>query len=376
MPYLNQNNQRITELDGLRGMAIFATVIYHYTNNLINADASNYHLLLKSLTQFFYTCLDMFFILSGFLLGGILLRYKNSPNYFKAFYARRFFRIVPLYLFLLVSVLIICLFNIGRGTTWWFNPEIPYWAYFTFAQNIFMGIKNTLGNHWLIPTWSLGVEEQFYLIVSVLIFFTSRKYLVFILLLGMICSPVFRYYYVTSGSTAEAYPLSFSAFLHCRLDSLFGGILLAVIHQNAKAFNWVKQHHQILYLLVVIHIGITFLFSIGKWHIQIYWVYSWFGFIYMLILLLVLAHPNNVFARLSRIPFFVNLGLYSYSIYLFHELILGLFFFLIPKKLPQINSLLDLTMVVFCTVLTYFFARFVYLNFEKKFMAMGHSIKY
>jgi len=116
--------------------------------------------------------------------------------------------------------------------------------------------------------------------------------------------------------------------------------------------------------------------SIGKWHMALFTVNSWFSIIYGLVLLLVLYDPKNIFSKLARIPFFIHLGLYSFSIYLFHEIILGLFFFTIPKKLPQINTLNDLGMVVICAILTYFVAQFIYNHFEKKFMAFGHQYKY
>ncbi len=368
MSDLTDNNTRIKELDGLRGIAIFAAVVYHYANNLIDADASQFNLTLKSITHFFYTSIDMFFILSGFLLGGILLKNKNSPNYFKAFYMRRIFRIVPLYLLLLLLVFVICSLNIGKGTTWWYHPEIPFWVYFTFTQNLFMGAKDLIGNAWLIPTWSLGVEEQFYLLVSFLIYFSTKKTLIPLLLLGMIASPVFRYY------APSTYALS--TFPFCRFDALFGGILMAVIYLNTVYFNFFKTYKNWFYSLSLLMFAVSFLFTIGKWQIELYWVNSWFSVIYMIVLLLVLTQSNTIFLRLAQIRFFIKLGLYSFSIYLFHEIILGLLFFSIFKKTPQIHSLNDIFLVAICALLTYFTAQWLYHNFETKFIAKGHRFKY
>ena len=349
-------------------MAILAAVLYHYANNLINADASKFNLFLKSITQFFYTSIDMFFILSGFLLGGILLKNKKSKNFFKTFYLRRIYRIVPLYLLLLILVFLICSLGIGKGTSWWFNADIPFWIYFTFLQNIFMGIKDVMGNSWLSPTWSLGVEEQFYLLISFLIYFSPKKILIYILLLGIVCAPIFRYY----APTVHA----LSTFTYCRFDALFGGILIAILYQDEKAINFIKKQCNKFYLLTIVLLAVTFLFTIGKWHMELFIVNSWFSIIYMNVILLVLIDSKNIFSKLSKYKFFVNLGLYSFSIYLFHEIILGLFFFSIPKKLPQINSVNDLLMVVCCALITFYAARFMYHRFEKKFMALGHQHKY
>ena len=98
--------------------------------------------------------MDLFFVLSGFLIGGILLDTRDSPNYFRTFYARRFFRIVPLY----VAVLCIALAaNHGK-----IDEQIPTVTYFLFLQNFWMALHGTFG-YLLSPTWSLAVEEQFYL---------------------------------------------------------------------------------------------------------------------------------------------------------------------------------------------------------------------
>lgn len=368
MTEISEKSGRVDELDGLRGMAILAAVLYHYANNLIDADASKFNLILKSITHFFYTSIDLFFILSGFLLGGILLQNKNSNHFFKTFYIRRIYRIIPLYLLLLTLVIIICNLGIGKGTDWWFNDHISIWVYFTFLQNIFIGIYNNIGNVWLGPTWSLGVEEQFYLIISVLIYFSSKRMLFIFLIIGIIMAPIFRY------NAPTVYALS--TFTHCRFDALFGGILIALAYQNVTFVSYFNTHINKFYVLILILFGITFLFSIGKWRMPLFIVNSWFSLIYMLVLLLVLTDSKNIFTKLSQKRIFINLGLFSYSIYLFHEIILGVFFFMVPGKLPQIKSWSDIIMVAFCALITYVTAKFLYLNFEKKFMQLGHRYKY
>src|SRR5665213_775139 len=85
---------RIPELDGLRGMAILLVLVGHYFSVPGIGAAS---LLNGYWFRLGWTGVDLFFVLSGFLIGGILLGVRESPNYFKTFYARRFFRIIPLY---------------------------------------------------------------------------------------------------------------------------------------------------------------------------------------------------------------------------------------------------------------------------------------
>jgi peptidoglycan/LPS O-acetylase OafA/YrhL len=88
---------RILELDGIRGVAVLAVVFYHYA---VIGPGAPFHTLLywgRAVPRLGWSGVDLFFVLSGFLIGGILLDSRNSPRYFKTFYARRSYRILPLY---------------------------------------------------------------------------------------------------------------------------------------------------------------------------------------------------------------------------------------------------------------------------------------
>src|SRR5258708_11706525 len=104
---------RIPELDGLRGVAILSVLVWHY---FYFHPAAGHHpvglarQLYVHFEQFLalgWSGVDLFFVLSGFLIGGILLNARNSPSYFRTFYLRRFFRIVPIYYAWLVAYLLL-----------------------------------------------------------------------------------------------------------------------------------------------------------------------------------------------------------------------------------------------------------------------------
>src|SRR4051812_39872913 len=89
---MNAAGNRIPELDGLRGLAIAAVMCFHAALYFpVQAGT------IRSLMLFGWSGVDLFFVVSGFLIGGILVDHRESRNYFSAFYARRFFRIIPLY---------------------------------------------------------------------------------------------------------------------------------------------------------------------------------------------------------------------------------------------------------------------------------------
>jgi peptidoglycan/LPS O-acetylase OafA/YrhL len=97
--------QRIQVLDGIRGTAIIMILVFHYINNPLTISQTSHPILklLEKSTEWGWTGVDLFFVLSGFLIGSILLTNRSEDNYFKAFYARRVFRILPAYALLLVT---------------------------------------------------------------------------------------------------------------------------------------------------------------------------------------------------------------------------------------------------------------------------------
>src|ERR1700677_1964341 len=110
-PAKAQSSSRIPELDGVRGVAILLVVICHYFGGDTHGPPNFPFSLVKDVVSLFWCGVDLFFVLSGFLIGGILMDQRNSAGYFKTFYVRRVCRILPLYFawialfFLVIAVL-------------------------------------------------------------------------------------------------------------------------------------------------------------------------------------------------------------------------------------------------------------------------------
>src|SRR5262249_16341529 len=127
---------------------------------------------LRKFTDFGPTGVLIFFIISGFLISRILIRSKGTPNYFFNFYARRGLRIWPLYYVVLTLSLAIWKFGPPQPSV---TSGIHVWVYLTYLQNLIYGhqaVPVGLG-----PTWTLAVEEQFYLAWPLIVYFSSRRML-------------------------------------------------------------------------------------------------------------------------------------------------------------------------------------------------------
>jgi peptidoglycan/LPS O-acetylase OafA/YrhL len=160
----------IPELQGLRGLAVLGVVIYHCHPRLEG-------------TWIYYASLwgwagvNLFFVLSGFLITSILLEARGKPRYFRNFYGRRALRIWPVYVLALVVVY--------AESPWFIGPTIleavkaaPWFAYIFFVQNLFhLALPPAIG-----PTWSLAIEEQYYFLWAPMVRFLRRPWMLAVIL--------------------------------------------------------------------------------------------------------------------------------------------------------------------------------------------------
>src|SRR5436305_1143464 len=135
--------ERVPEWDGIRGVAILMVLLHHYAN--FARGMGGVAGVITTVIPLLWTGVDLFFVLSGFLLGGILIDHRRSGNYFKTFYVRRICRIFPLYfLWLALFFALPFLFSPQTPPGWYltiFHSEIPHfpnWGYLLLLQNIYM----------------------------------------------------------------------------------------------------------------------------------------------------------------------------------------------------------------------------------------------
>jgi peptidoglycan/LPS O-acetylase OafA/YrhL len=171
----------IPELQGLRGLAVLAVVLYHCHPRLVGTPVHYASL-------WGWAGVNLFFVLSGFLITSILLESRNQENYFRNFYGRRALRIWPVYILLLVVVYLEAPWFIGPTITQAIKTA-PWLAYIFFVQNLFhIALPPAIG-----PTWSLAIEEQYYFLWAPLVRVVRRPALLAaILVAALVTSPLLR----------------------------------------------------------------------------------------------------------------------------------------------------------------------------------------
>jgi peptidoglycan/LPS O-acetylase OafA/YrhL len=193
---LRIRTERVRELDGIRGLAIALVLVWHYVHaQLQQVEPGTPLAFFKQAVSFTWSGVDLFFVLSGFLIAGILLDHREAENYFRVFYIRRVCRIFPLYYAHFALFVMLLAFGVGLapGLYWLFDTAgLPLWSYATFTQNIVMASRVVMGSDWLAVTWSLAIEEQFYLVLPFIIRFTPPRALPWILGGLLLMAPVLR----------------------------------------------------------------------------------------------------------------------------------------------------------------------------------------
>jgi peptidoglycan/LPS O-acetylase OafA/YrhL len=350
---LDMAEQRRPELDGLRGVAVLLIVYHHWTPLTFDIHPDS---VIGRLTALSWSGVDLFFVLSGFLIGGILLDNRKSASYFKTFYVRRACRILPLYL------LSLSLFYLTRSNGWLWDSALPWYAYFTFTQNIWTVFTPQAAALWLVPTWSLAVEEQFYLTLPLLLRRIDVRNLPRIVLITVITVTVFRtfLYFNFRFAAAANYVL-----LPSRADALMLGVWAAWCERNGKRIS-----KRLLYpasaLLFSGFIALSWFAPDRTAPLMMTAGYGLIAFFYLSVLLL--ATQGGF--QFLRMPVLTSVGVLAYWIYLFHLPTVGLLRGHEPSAtLDPIATLIALPVVFLCAKLSWKY-------FEKPLVDLGHRWRY
>ncbi len=276
-------------LDGLRGIAIAAVMAFHYGPF---ATFSNRPFL------YGYLGVDLFFVLSGFLISGILLDSRDSADYFKTFYARRVLRIFPVYYAFLALAMVLGHFLGSRA-----HPH-QYFLYFAYLQNWEPG-NGLTHDAYLGHLWSLAVEEQFYLFWPFAIWLCPRRFYPWMCGVLIVAACASRQWF--SGFLPVNAIWKLTPF---RLDALCLGALAAYLIRSDRAVQWLRSR----WWMFVVAGAAWFVFA--QWHADYVAPFSYTPA--ALVFASIIFWSALTAPRLLTLPFLRTIGKYSYAMYLFH----------------------------------------------------------
>lgn len=362
-------NKYFDGLDVIRGSAIIMVLWWHLV--VCITPEANLPLFIRKILDYSgitWSGVDLFFVLSGFLITNILLNAKVRHDgifFFINFFVRRFFRIFPAYLLLLLLFISFKYLNIHTLVN---NSDLshPIFSYFLFIQNFYMS-EFGFGPYFLGATWSLAIEEQFYLFLPIFVYFFSNRQLAIFFIFGILLAPIFRFFYLNTV-------LGSFVLLPSRMDSLFVGGAIALFYFN-NYFNF--SINTIMRTMIISFVLLIPTFVYFKWKLNLQigspLIHSLLSYIYGIVILYVVSQNFSLQNRYLKymFNFFAKL---SYPIYLFHEVILSLFHQFIFHLKPENKDLNSMVITIVSLIITILVSYVVHklvekpiIQFSKKF---------
>lgn len=370
----------IRVLDGLRGIAVLGVMFYHFLGVAPACQGWAAHV--QKAAGWGWCGVDLFFVLSGFLITGILLDAKGSPNYFKSFYVRRVLRIFPLYYGVLLAVAV-CMripaashffgFEDVRASLWWMSA---YLSNFILAARHDKTVFGPIGHF-----WSLAVEEHFYIVWPAIVWFCSRRQLAWACVifaggaLAVRCAMV-----LSAGANEAPYMLT-----PCRVDGLALGALLALIVRGdvpvARVRHWA-------WLLGAVSLAALLVIGVKRGGFNHYGrTMNMAGFTLLAVAftsavaLLISAGPGSWARKALEFPALLSVGRYSFAMYVLHQTCMRPYdgYLFPPARLGHLlhsSNLGILTFALLCAVATYLLALASWHLYEKHFLRLKRFFPY
>jgi peptidoglycan/LPS O-acetylase OafA/YrhL len=355
--------KRIPQLDGIRGIAILMVLLCHYIQNQLHTVTGMLPKYVSKSLSLTWSGVDLFFVLSGFLICGILVDNHGSPTFFRTFYARRALRIFPLY-YLILGLFILLSGRIAAPLL--FDTPMPSWSYATFTQNFAMVPYPDGTAQWMGMTWSLAVEEQFYLLLPLIVYILPRRTLL----------PVFAFGIVVAVALRLCFPGT-KAFLLMpwRADSLLSGAALALLFRSKSFMLWISQNRRLLIAAFYVLLAGAAAMTAKPWS---RWSHNhlWLAALYTVFLLIALTNSIPALTRLVSSAALCWLGGVSYAVYMIHGAVNGLLHWLISGKTAQIQTFGDIGITILALATTFGLAELSFRYFESPFLKWGQSFKY
>ena len=339
--------RRIPQLDAVRGLAILLVMMH-------NVSLKYPVLHSQQLFSNGWMGVDLFFVLSGFLITGILVETKESQGYFKNFYVRRCLRIWPLYYSLIFFMFVIVRFLSASEFHTVVQQSSPWWAFPLFLQNFLIPISTNAAGP-LGVTWSLAIEEQFYVIWPLLVRFCSSKQLRRVAVAEICISPVLRYY-------LSLHHVYLYTNVFCRLDGLMAGALLALLvrSDNFVPSKFLPRAWTLFFIAAPLAVVTEAVHA--RWLVFSFTAIASVSFVY-----LALFCDHKWFRAVMTNQFLIYTGTVSYGLYLLHKIPFGVVQTLHLDQHPPLALLIILVMSYALAALSWNLLEKPFLNLKRFF---------
>ena len=325
--------KRIESLDLFRGIAGYGVAICHFYSYLFQSETIEY---------FSFLFVDLFFVLSGFVLYPQLIKVYNDKKNLKIFYIRRWIRTLPVFL-----IALICFSIVFQK----FNYDTL--KYLFFIQKIF---PDFLALDYMIIAWSLSVEEWFYLLFPIFLILLNKFDIVKVFIFFLIFIYILKLFFLLNYHDENFYRTG--TFL--RLDAILFGAIIAHYYEIIKKIRYISV---VLFLLLFVFFYYQNFF-IGN--------VNFVNFLFVILIQLISVFSIVFFININKFINYKYLNkIYSlfanqtYSIYLFHFI----FIYII-----KIYNLYNINFIFFYYILSLFFAStLIYYFFEKNLLNLRPS---
>ncbi len=355
-------SRHIAALDGLRGMAILSVIVFHY-------------FYFFPVFSFGWSGVDLFFVLSGYLISGRLLEKLGKPGYFQSFYYNRTLRIFPLYYGFLTLFFTASLLFAKNSTV----PLLSY--YFTHWKSFYLFTENWTFINCGLPTapylqhfWSLATEEQFYLIWPALICILSgsrkriRAYFL-LLLLSVITRCIIFAHHQDPGENAHYYYNTF-----CRIDAFVMGALVCEIRRSGIRIGNKTINLLLLSSLMTLAAGILFFGSAANFSPFMATAGYTIIAVFYACLLYKSVDPHTIIGTIFSNRLLQYCGKISYGLYIFHLPVLLIF----EKRISDLvagggienPSVIRMTAILLCLFISFLISALSFRYFELFFLRL------